>query len=219
MKKFLLFFLTFFIVLFTFQLFAPLTPNANAQGWTQGQEAVSSGRTGLPETTAKNVVLNVLKWLLSLVFVLTVLAFVGSGIIFIMSFGNSGLTEMAKNWLSFAIIGLVVSVLGFVIVLAISNMLTGNLQNVRGNGGSGGSGNGGGFWANIWGQNNNGNGINVHTGPNGTTVDGSLGNFDFNGIPVPVSTPGSNNTTNNNTPAQPWVNPDTGQNYDYNAGR
>jgi hypothetical protein len=208
MKKFLLSFLTLFIALFAFQLFAPLTPDANAQGWTQGQEAVSSGQTGLPETTARNVVLNVLKWLLSLVFVLTVLAFVGSGIIFIMSFGNSGLTEMAKNWLSFAIIGLIVSVLGFVIVLAISNMLTGNLQNTRGGGG------GGGFWANIWGQDNNGNGININTGPNGTTVDGSLGDFDFSGIPIPISTPGSNNT-----PAQPWVNPDTGQNYDYNTGR
>jgi hypothetical protein len=183
---------------------------ANAQGWTQGQEAVSSGQTGLPETTAKNVVLNVLKWLLSLVFVLTVLAFVGSGIIFIMSFGNSGLTEMAKNWLTFAIIGLIVSVLGFVIVLAISSMLTGNLQNTRG----GGTGGGGGFWANIWGQDNNGNDINVNTGPNGTTIDGRLGDFEFNGIPLPITTPGSNNT-----PAQPWVNPDTGQQYDYNTGR
>jgi len=204
----------FVTIIFSFILFIQVNVlsvnKVLAQGWTQGQQAVSGSETGLPETSAKEVVLNILKWLLGLVFVLTVLAFVGSGVMFIMSFSNNTIVTMAKDWLTYAIIGLVVSVLGFVLVLAISNMLTGNLQNTRGGGGGGG---GGGFWANIWGRDRNGNDVNVNTGPNGTTVDGRLGDFDFS-IPVPISTPGSNNT-----PAQPWVNPDTGQNYDYNTGR
>ena len=208
MKKILFSFVSLLVFVFAAQYLIMPSYNASAQGWTQGQEAVSSGQTGLPETSAKEVVLNILKWLLSLVFALTVFAFVGSGVMFIMSFSNNNIVTMAKDWLTYAIIGLVVSVLGFVIVLAISNVLKGDLSTVSGR--SGGSGRNGGFWANIWGQDNNGNDININTGPDGTTVDGRLGDFEFNGIPLPISA---------GAPAEPWVNPDTGQQYDYDAGR
>ncbi len=191
-----------------------ITPNALAQGWTKGQQAVSSGNTGLPETSAKEVVLNVLKWLLGLVFLLTVLAFVGAGIMFIMSFSNSGIVEMAKDWLTYAIIGLVVSVLGFVVVLAISNMLRGDLSSVQNRGGSGG----GGSFFNIWGQDNNGNNIGVTNDGNGINIHGSLGNVDFS-LPVPIPGGGNNNNNSGDNPSGTWTNPDTGQPYDYDAGR
>jgi hypothetical protein len=109
------------------------------QGWKKGLESVSSAKTGLPETDAKNVVISVVRWLLSLVFWLAVLAFVASGLIFIVSFGNSSIHTIAKDWLTFAVIGLIVSVLGYVIIISISNMLIGkNIGSSRG-GGSGGS--------------------------------------------------------------------------------
>lgn len=113
------------------------TPQASAQGWSQGLNAVSSARTGLPETDAKSVIINVVRWLLSLVFWLAVFAFVTSGLIFIVSFGNSNIHSIAKNWLTFAIIGLVVSVLGYVIIISISNMLTG--RNIGESNGSSGA--------------------------------------------------------------------------------
>jgi hypothetical protein len=100
-------------------------PATEAQGWTNGREMVSNKNTGLPDTDSKEVILNILKWLLRLVFMLTIFAFIGSGIMFIMSFSNSGIVGMAKDWLMYAVIGLVVSVLGFVIILAISEALTG----------------------------------------------------------------------------------------------
>lgn len=123
------------------------TSNVNAQGWTAGLKSVSSANTGLPESSAKNVIISIVKWLLSLVFWLAVFAFVASGLVFIVSFGNSSLHGMAKDWLMFAIIGLVVSVLGYVIIISVSNMLTG--RGVRGGGGSPGGSiifDGGGLW-------------------------------------------------------------------------
>jgi hypothetical protein len=111
----------------------------NAQGWKQGLESVSGARTGLAETDAKSVVINVVRWLLSLVFWLAVLAFVGSGLIFIVSFGNASIHGIAKDWLMFAIIGLAVSVLGYVIIISVSNMLTGRSVGGRGGSGAGGS--------------------------------------------------------------------------------
>jgi len=114
-------------------------PQANAQGWKQGLESVSSAKTGLPETDAKSVIVNIVRWLLSLVFWLAVLAFVASGLIFIVSFGNASIHSIAKDWLMFAIIGLVVSVLGYVIIVSVSNMLTGKRTGSFGGSGSGGT--------------------------------------------------------------------------------
>ncbi len=143
------------------------TAQTSAQGWSRGLSSVSSARTGLPETDAKSVVINVVKWLLSLVFWLAVLAFVGSGLIFIISFGNTSIHTIAKDWLTFAIIGLAVSVLGYVIIISVSNILTG-----RGiNGSSSGSGaiiideNG------VWGE------ANIPIGDNGSVTVGSDGVF------------------------------------------
>ena len=199
------------------------TPNVLAQGWTQGQQAVSSGNTGLPETSAKEVVLNVLKWLLALVFLLTVFAFVGAGVMFIMSFSNSNIVTMAKDWLTYAIIGLVVSVLGFVLVLSISNVLRGDLSSVQNRGGAGGGtgGRGGllGRFFNVWGRDRNGNNVGITNDGNGVNIHGNLGNVDFS-LPVPISPGGGNNNNNSGgSPSGTWTNPDTGQPYDYDAGR
>jgi len=200
MKKIILLASFFIMIFFVINSSTSFVNQTQAQGWTAGQQIVSGGNTGLPETTASEVVLNILKWLLGLVFLLTVLAFVGSGIMFIMSFSNSGITSMAKDWLTYAIIGLVVSVLGFAIVLAISNILLG-----RGIGGQSGSQGNGGYNnssgrripnISVWGSDNNGNSVDINTGPGGATVDGRLGPVDFS-LPIPIpGSPGTNSEGN-----------------------
>lgn len=146
------------------------TPQVNAQGWQQGMAAVSSAQTGLPETDAKSVVISVVRWLLSLVFWLAVFAFVASGLIFILSFGNSNIHSIAKDWLTFAIIGLIISVLGYVIIISISNMLTGRSTGGTGSSGAGGyigvDGDGG-----FWGE------VNVPIGDNGDVTINNDGVF------------------------------------------
>jgi len=146
---------------------------ASAQGWKRGLESVSSAKTGLPETDAKGVVINVVRWLLSLVFWLAVLAFVGSGLIFILSFGSSNIHSIAKDWLMFAVIGLVVSVLGYVIIISVSNILIG--KGIRGTGG-GVRGTIGVDEGGIWGE------ATIPVGDNGSiTVDngGVFGEFNL----------------------------------------
>jgi len=98
---------------------------AQAGGWNTGLEIVKGSNTGLSEASLGEVILYVLKWLLSLIFVLAILAFVISGIMFIMSGGQQSIIERAKDWLTYAIIGLVVSILGFAIIYTISRVLTG----------------------------------------------------------------------------------------------
>ena len=123
MKKFIYSFLVL-LIMFSLQFFV-IPQKTMAQGWTEGQTAVSSEQTGLPESSANDVVMNILQWTLGLVFLLAILAFVGAGIMYIMSFGNTNLAGTAKDWLTYAVIGLVISVLGFVIITTVSNILTG----------------------------------------------------------------------------------------------
>ena len=113
------------VLLFVFSFFFGSFFLTQAQGWTEGQKVVSGANTGLSELTPLELVLNILYWLLSLIFLLTILAFVASGVMFIMSFNNSNMIERAKDWITYAIIGLVVSVLGFAIVTTISKVLIG----------------------------------------------------------------------------------------------
>ena len=97
---------------------------------TRGRElgVTQSGRTNFIE-----VLFTVIKGLLAVVFAIAVLMFVISGIYFITAAGSDR-ADTARDILTYAIIGLVVSVLGYAIVLFLGNVLTGGSTN----GGAGG---------------------------------------------------------------------------------
>ena len=69
-----------------------------------------------------DTIFKVIKGLLSIVFVIAVLVFVIAGLIFLTSAG-SGRADLARDMLTYAIIGLVVSVLGYAMVVFLSNAL------------------------------------------------------------------------------------------------
>ena len=69
-------------------------------------------------------ILGVTKGLLSVVFVLAVLMFVISGLFFLTAAGSDR-ADLARNILTYAIVGLVVSILGYAIVLFLSKALIG----------------------------------------------------------------------------------------------
>ena len=98
---------------------------------TKGVE-LGVSRTG--RTDLVSVIFAVIKGLLSIVFVVAVLMFVIAGIFFLTA-ANSDRADLARDILTYAIIGLVVSVLGYAIVLFLSNVLTGR---DTGSGGSAG---------------------------------------------------------------------------------
>ena len=81
--------------------------------------------TGLvTDADFSQVLTRVLKWALGILSVLAVIAFVGSGILWITAGGGEG-TEKAKKWLTGSIIGLIVALLGYVIVVTIDRMIRG----------------------------------------------------------------------------------------------
>lgn len=62
-------------------------------------------------------------FVLSFVFGLSVLMIVVAGVMYIISAGDDAKVENAKKWLTYAVVGLIVALLGYAIVYAVSNFL------------------------------------------------------------------------------------------------
>ncbi len=85
------------------------------------------------------ILINFSTWAMYLIAFVAVVAFVVSGFMFIFSAGETG-AEKARKILMFAIVGLVVALLGWVILNTVSNMVFGyGSYGGYGSGGSGGS--------------------------------------------------------------------------------
>ena len=79
---------------------------------------------GLAHNSSVNSVLvGVLYKVLGFIASLAILMIVVSGIMYMISGGDNGKVETAKNWLTYSVIGLVVALLGYVIVKTVSGAL------------------------------------------------------------------------------------------------
>ncbi len=76
------------------------------------------------DTDANNIIETVLKWVLTFLGTLSILMIVIAGIMYITSGGDEARVDKAKAWLTYAVIGLIVALLGYAIVAAISQGLT-----------------------------------------------------------------------------------------------
>ena len=110
--------------------FAPAVTNAQFSPDPTRARELNVSRTG--NANLVEVIFTVIKGLLAVTFAIAVLMFVIAGIIYLTA-ANSDRSDMARDILTYAIIGLVVSVLGYAIVLFLSNALTGG--NTTGAGG------------------------------------------------------------------------------------
>ena len=81
--------------------------------------------TGLSDLSVKDILANVLSWMLEIVGVVALIAFVISGIQYILASGNEKEAETAKNNMKYAIMGMVVVLGSFVIIQAIDYALRG----------------------------------------------------------------------------------------------
>ena len=70
-------------------------------------------------TSAADLINKIIKFILGFVGALSVLMIVAAGIMYIISAGDSDKVDTAKKWLIYAIVGLVVALLGWVIVNAV----------------------------------------------------------------------------------------------------
>ncbi|MGW8185123.1 MAG: pilin [Candidatus Moraniibacteriota bacterium] len=85
--------------------------------------------TGLPDPTGPDgplatVIQNVLNWLLTVVGVIAVIAFVISGLQYLLASGNENVMEMGKRNMQWSIVGVVVALMGIIILNFVYTMLS-----------------------------------------------------------------------------------------------
>ena len=91
---------------------------------TMAQYSKPTNSQGLAsDANINDTLTTVLNYVLGFLAVLSILMIVIAGIMYITSGGDEARVDKAKSWLTYAIIGLIVALLGFVIVSTVSNML------------------------------------------------------------------------------------------------
>lgn len=79
--------------------------------------------TGLSEKSIAEITVNFMKWLLGIFGFIAIIAFVISGVQYLVSAGEEKAIETAKRNMKWAIVGVIVALSGYVIVQAISMAL------------------------------------------------------------------------------------------------
>lgn len=116
-----------FFYAFLVAVFASMPFVANAVGGTAvtngfDMSQTSSAASSLSNKPLWNLIANLLNWLLGIIGALAVVVFVIAGILYITAAGNEEQVEKAKTTMTYAIIGLVVALLGLVIVNAVAGL-------------------------------------------------------------------------------------------------
>jgi len=84
-----------------------------------------TAETGLPQSTIWEIIQALMQWLLYLIAFIAVIAFVIAGILYLTSAGNEDQANSAKNAMVYAIIGVLVALLGLIILAAANTWLGG----------------------------------------------------------------------------------------------
>jgi hypothetical protein len=85
----------------------------------------------LSNESIQHITKNLMLWLLSLITILSVISFIVSGVYFILG-GASGQLEVAKNWLKYSIIGLIVALSGYIIINLVYDLSKANITDPSG---------------------------------------------------------------------------------------
>lgn len=90
----------------------------------QGYDYMSADPGGLArDTDFANLLMRVVKWILGFTAALAILMIIFGGIMYIVSSGDSGRIDTAKNIILYAVMGLIVILLSYAIVASISRGL------------------------------------------------------------------------------------------------
>lgn len=98
---------------------------ANDGGWLQGKSATVTG-SELSNAKISTVIASLMRWLLYLVGFLAVIAFVISGILYLTAAGDDERIERAKTAMIYAIVGVIVALMGLIIINAVDSWLGGD---------------------------------------------------------------------------------------------
>jgi hypothetical protein len=88
--------------------------------------APTTNATGLPAGTLTGIITSLMNWLLIIVGIVAVIAFLIAGILYLTSAGDEGRVEKAKEAMIAAIIGIIVALAGLIALNAINTWLKGS---------------------------------------------------------------------------------------------
>jgi hypothetical protein len=111
-------FFVFFIVVFFGQSYSVVLGADEV-----GIKKVKGSELGLSEKSIKETIEDISKWILGFIAVLSILMIVVGGVWYIISAGDQDQVEDATEMVIFAVVGLVVALLGYAIVVIISGVL------------------------------------------------------------------------------------------------
>jgi len=97
---------------------------------SQGGWDVNSlkGATNLPDRKPEEIMLTVIDWAIVIVGLLCVIIFIYGGFLYLTAQGETDRIETAKKVIIYAVIGVAVSVLGYVAVKTVNDILVGNVS-------------------------------------------------------------------------------------------
>ena len=106
-------------VFYTFMSMAIMFPTL-ALAFDYGEDKTKSG-TGMSTKDIPEVIADIIKVVMGILGAVAVLLIVVAGIMYMTSGGDEGRVEKAKNWIIYAIVGLVVAILGYAIVSLVTS--------------------------------------------------------------------------------------------------
>jgi len=104
-------------------LMAPVAALAQF-GSTGGDDYEAIGdKAGMTNLSFGDIVTNIMNWLLGILGLGAIISFVIAGIMYLTAAGDEGKTEKAKGMMTYAIIAVVVALIGFIAVRLVTNLL------------------------------------------------------------------------------------------------
>ena len=108
------------------------TPSGGTTGSTtnvSSELAQIQSKFGLSGATIKQILTNLLSWMLAIIGIIGIIGFIIAGVQYLLSAGDDDMIETAKRNMKWAIVGVVVALGGFVIIQAINTLLQGSSWN------------------------------------------------------------------------------------------
>jgi hypothetical protein len=105
---------------------------ASGNGWSigigsgSGAGAGAWSNYGLPAGSVFGIIQNILFWLTAIIGIVAIIGFIISGILYLVASGDETQAEKAKKAMTYSIIGVIVGLSGFVVLQAVSYMLSGS---------------------------------------------------------------------------------------------
>ena len=103
-----------------------VAPVAALAQWTT---AAPTGAATIPTGSIYNIIGNIMRWLLGILGFIAIIGFVISGIMYLTAAGDEGQQKKAKAQMMWSITGVIVALIGWVVVLAVQNLLGGSGAN------------------------------------------------------------------------------------------